>query len=49
MVGDIHRNLLKGGIFIYPVTIDTPLEKLRILMYNFYKNFNTQKEIQKKI
>jgi fructose-1,6-bisphosphatase len=49
MVGEIHRNLLKGGIFIYPVTIDTPIGKLRLLMYNFYKKFNTQKEILKKI
>lgn len=30
MVADIHRNLLKGGFFIYPATIDTPTGKLRL-------------------
>ena len=31
MVADFHRNLLKGGIFIYPSTISAPKGKLRLL------------------
>lgn len=31
MVGDFHRNLLKGGIFIYPPTDKAPKGKLRLL------------------
>jgi fructose-1,6-bisphosphatase I len=31
MVADVHRNLMKGGIFMYPGTIDKPLGKLRLL------------------
>ena len=31
MVADVHRNLIKGGIFIYPSTIDKPKGKLRLL------------------
>ena len=31
MVADVHRNLLKGGIFIYPGTTDKPNGKLRLL------------------
>lgn len=31
MVGDFHRNLLKGGIFIYPETGDAPNGKLRLM------------------
>lgn len=31
MVADFHRNLLKGGIFIYPVTKDSPKGKLRLM------------------
>ncbi len=31
MVGDIHRTLLKGGIFIYPGDIKSPNGKLRLL------------------
>ena len=31
MVADIHRNLLKGGIFLYPQTSDFPNGKLRLL------------------
>ncbi|HTQ28277.1 MAG TPA: class 1 fructose-bisphosphatase [Puia sp.] len=30
MVADIHRNLIKGGIFMYPGTIDRPEGKLRL-------------------
>lgn len=31
MVGDFHRNLIKGGIFIYPETGDAPNGKLRLM------------------
>lgn len=31
MVADLHRNLLKGGIFMYPATTDKPTGKLRLL------------------
>ncbi|MDP9077418.1 MAG: class 1 fructose-bisphosphatase [Bacteroidota bacterium] len=31
MVADIHRNLIKGGIFIYPVTASAPNGKLRLV------------------
>ena len=31
MVSDVHRNLLKGGIFMYPGTTDRPKGKLRLL------------------
>jgi fructose-1,6-bisphosphatase I len=31
MVADIHRNLIKGGIYIYPTTANSPLGKLRLL------------------
>jgi fructose-1,6-bisphosphatase I len=31
MVADVHRNLVKGGIFMYPATIDKPEGKLRLL------------------
>lgn len=31
MVADLHRNLIKGGIFMYPQTIDKPEGKLRLL------------------
>lgn len=31
MVADIHRNLIKGGIFIYPATAEKPQGKLRLL------------------
>lgn len=31
MVADLHRNLLKGGIFIYPPTAKTPNGKLRLM------------------
>lgn len=31
MVADIHRNLLKGGIFLYPATSANPNGKLRLL------------------
>ncbi|WP_207423439.1 class 1 fructose-bisphosphatase [Desertivirga brevis] len=31
MVADLHRNLLKGGIFIYPTTSSAPNGKLRLV------------------
>jgi len=31
MVADVHRNLIKGGIFMYPATVDKPCGKLRLL------------------
>ena len=31
MVADIHRNFLKGGIFVYPATSSSPKGKLRLL------------------
>jgi len=31
MVSDIHRTLIKGGVFLYPPTADNPQGKLRLL------------------
>ena len=31
LVADFHRNLLKGGVFIYPETASAPSGKLRLL------------------
>lgn len=31
MVADFHRNLLRGGVFIYPAFIDDPKGKLRLV------------------
>ncbi|RXK86493.1 class 1 fructose-bisphosphatase [Filimonas effusa] len=31
MVADVHRNLIKGGIFMYPATTDSKNGKLRLL------------------
>lgn len=31
MVADVHRNLIKGGIFMYPLTQDKPQGKLRLM------------------
>lgn len=31
LVADFHRNMLKGGIFIYPATADAPAGRLRLL------------------
>jgi len=31
LVADFHRNLLKGGIFLYPATADDPKGKLRLV------------------
>ncbi|HMP88261.1 MAG TPA: fructose-bisphosphatase class I, partial [Lacibacter sp.] len=30
MVADVHRSLIKGGIFMYPGTTDKPAGKLRL-------------------
>jgi fructose-1,6-bisphosphatase I len=30
-ISDFHRNLLKGGIFIYPLTAKNPKGKLRLM------------------
>ena len=30
MVSDVHRNLIKGGIFMYPGTAEKPQGKLRL-------------------
>ncbi len=31
MVSDVHRNLIRGGIFMYPATVSKPKGKLRLL------------------
>ncbi|MEI9942646.1 MAG: ADP-ribosyltransferase [Chitinophagaceae bacterium] len=31
MVADVHRNLIKGGIFMYPGTVSKPKGKLRLM------------------
>jgi fructose-1,6-bisphosphatase I len=31
MVADIHRNIIKGGIFLYPTTASAPNGKLRLV------------------
>ena len=31
LVSDFHRNLLKGGVFLYPATAASPQGKLRVL------------------
>jgi fructose-1,6-bisphosphatase I len=31
MVGDVHRTLLKGGVFLYPAMLKSPAGKLRLL------------------
>ena len=31
MVSDVHRNLIKGGIFMYPGMTDRPEGKLRLM------------------
>jgi fructose-1,6-bisphosphatase I len=35
LVADFHRNLLKGGIFLYPATTKSPKGKLRVLYEAF--------------
>jgi fructose-1,6-bisphosphatase I len=31
MVADIHRNMIKGGVFLYPTTASAPNGKLRLV------------------
>ena len=31
MIADFHRNLLKGGVFLYPSTNQSPNGKLRLM------------------
>ena len=31
LVADFHRNLLKGGVFLYPPSLDRPGGKLRLM------------------
>ncbi len=35
LVADFHRNLLKGGVFLYPPTAKSPAGKLRLLYEGF--------------
>lgn len=35
LVADFHRNLLKGGVFVYPATAKSPEGKLRLLYEGF--------------
>ena len=35
LVADFHRNLLKGGVFLYPATVKNPEGKLRLLYEGF--------------
>ncbi len=35
LVADFHRNLLRGGVFLYPGTVDKPEGKLRLLYEAF--------------
>jgi fructose-1,6-bisphosphatase I len=35
LVADFHRNLLKGGVFVYPATASSPTGKLRLLYEAF--------------
>ena len=35
LVADFHRNLIKGGVFLYPATADAPSGKLRLLYEAF--------------
>src|SRR5215831_591648 len=39
LVGDIHRNLLYGGIFMYPATKSSPKGKLRLMYECFPMSF----------
>ncbi len=34
LVADVHRNLIKGGIYIYPATTKAPQGKLRLMYEN---------------
>ena len=43
LVADFHRNLLKGGVFLYPGTAKTPEGKLRLLYEGFPLAFIAEK------
>jgi fructose-1,6-bisphosphatase I len=43
LVADFHRNLLKGGIFLYPGTPEAPKGKLRLLYEAFPLAFLAEK------
>ncbi len=42
MVADFHRNLLKGGIFMYPATTGAPKGKLRLMFESNPMSFITE-------
>lgn len=42
LVGDFHRNLVKGGVFLYPPTAKAPRGKLRLLYEAFPLAFLTE-------
>lgn len=43
LVADFHRNLLKGGVFLYPATTSSPEGKLRLLYEAFPLAFIAEK------
>jgi fructose-1,6-bisphosphatase I len=43
LVADFHRNLLKGGVFVYPATAKEPNGKLRLLYEGFPLAFLVEK------
>lgn len=43
LVADFHRNLLKGGVFVYPATASSPAGKLRLLYEAFPLAFIAEK------
>ncbi len=43
LVADFHRNLLKGGVFVYPATTKSPSGKLRLLYEGFPLAFVAEK------
>jgi fructose-1,6-bisphosphatase I len=43
LVADFHRNLLKGGVFVYPATTKSPQGKLRLLYEGFPLAFVAEK------
>ena len=43
LVADFHRNLLKGGVFVYPASPSSPTGKLRLLYEAFPLGFVVEK------
>ncbi len=43
LVADVHRNILKGGVFLYPATPGSPQGKLRLLYEAFPLAFLVEK------